>query len=107
MHGRGKCCVVPYTLTQSRLKPAATESLAEPEFTSGSALAIQRRIALPLGEMPAILVPLIRLELDIGARQIGPQRIENILVLLEIADRNEQIERQLLGAFHLVAFRIH
>ena len=55
--------------------------------------AVQRRRALPLGEVLGVLVPFLHLELDVGGRErLTEGRLER-LVLVERTDRVQEVER--------------
>src|SRR6185437_601754 len=72
------------------------------------ALAVERVRALPLGQMPRIVVPFARLELDVGVDELVAELAAEKLGTFGDTERVEQVERQFLGAGRrLVAFGIH
>src|ERR1700741_3929405 len=69
--------------------------------------AIERRAAFPLGQMAAIVVPLRRLESDIGVRVRLAQGLFQHRRRLQGAQRVQEVERQRGGAGRFVPLGVH
>src|ERR1700722_15966057 len=69
-------------------------------------LAIQRRVALPLGQMAAIAVPFLMFQFEIRWNELAQGTLYR-RALAERAKRIEHVEGEPLGVLHQMSVRIH
>src|ERR1700737_541078 len=69
--------------------------------------AVERHLPLPVGKMPGVAVPLVILELGVGAGETFTQARTQYRARLEGSQRIEKVERQAPGALGLVAVGVH
>src|SRR4029077_19247414 len=83
------------------------DSGRRPDRAAFAGLAIERRLALPFGEMTGVVVPVVVSELEIGAGEFVAEALAQHRRLIECPQRIEKVERQPPRILYCVPLRIH